>query len=55
MESLLASQDNDQLLPAADYKISGPTASYVVDRAESTCFVMLPKQAPTPYEYAPGM
>ena len=28
MESLLASTDKDQLPPAADYKISGPTASY---------------------------
>ena len=46
MESLLASQDNDQLLPAADYKISGPTASYVVDRAESTFFSNVTEAGP---------
>lgn len=46
MESLLASTDNDQLLPAADYKISGPTASYVVDRSESTFFSNVTEAGP---------
>ena len=46
MESLLASQDNDQLLPQADFKISGPTASYVVDRNEATFFSNVTEAGP---------
>ena len=38
MESLPASTDNDQRLPAADYKVSGPTPYYVIDKAESSFF-----------------
>ena len=46
MESLLASTDNDQLLPMADYKISGPTASYVTDRNEATFFSNVTEAGP---------
>ena len=46
MESLLASTDNDQLLPMADYKISGPTASYVTDRQEATFFSNVTEAGP---------
>ena len=46
MESLLASTDNDQLLLMADYKISGPTASYVTDRQEATFFSNVTEAGP---------
>ena len=37
MESLLAAQDNDNLLPMVDYRLGGNTASYVTQRDEVTC------------------
>ena len=46
MESLLSSTDNDQLLPMADNKISGPTASYVTDRNEATFFSNVTEAGP---------
>ena len=46
MESLLASTDNDQLLPSADYKISGPSASYVTVRNEATFFSNVTEAGP---------
>ena len=47
MESLLASADNDQLLPQADFRLSGPTASYVVDRQEVTYFSSVTEVTPS--------
>ena len=47
MESLLASADNDQLLPQADFRLSGPTASYVVDRQEVTYFSSVTEVSPS--------
>ena len=38
MESLLASADNDQLLPQAAFQLAGATASYVTDCNEATFF-----------------
>ena len=38
MESLLAAQDNDNLLHMADYRLGGNTASYVTRRDEVTFF-----------------
>ncbi len=47
MESLLASADNDQLLPQADVILSGPTASSVVDRQEVTYFSPVTEVSPS--------
>ena len=38
MEPVLASTDDDQILAAADYKLRGLAASYVVDESEPTLF-----------------
>ena len=41
MESLLASQDNDEILPMVNYKLAGNAASYIVRRDEATFLVVL--------------
>ena len=46
MESLLAAADNDNLIPSLDYRISGPTADYIVDRQESTFFSSVVSASP---------
>ena len=38
MDSLLAAQDVDNLLPTVDYRLSGNTASYVTQRDGVTFF-----------------
>ena len=46
MESLLASQDNDELLPMVNYKLAGNTASYIVRRDEVTFFSSVTEAGP---------
>ena len=46
MESLLASQDNDELLPMVNYKLVGKTTSYIVRRDEATFFSSVVEAGP---------
>ena len=47
MDSLLASAGNDQLLPQADFRLSGTTASDVVDCQEVTYFSSVTEVSPS--------